>query len=172
MEYNDSPRIKALPEAIFKILDQQVRLLKELGTIVEEEKKALSERDLSALVSLSRKKENQLKRIATLDTLLQETARNATNIPQDKIIRLEDLRPHANEEELEILEGRKQTLESMREDVLERNMMNKRFTHDVLGYLNDAIHLITGAVAERSTYGARGSERRAVNGPTLISREV
>lgn len=157
---------------LFDILEQEIRFSEELLQILSEEQTALTAMDLQTLVKISRRKESQLKKIQQYDAALQETASRLTRLPEGKIVKLADLKPFIAESEAMKLEEYRDKLEALRHDVLDRNHINKQFANDTLGYLGDAISLITGAIRDQSLYSARGAARYSANGPAMISREV
>lgn len=159
-------------EKIFEILELEIRFSQELLQLINEEQTALTAMDLQTLVKISRRKEAQLKKIQQYDSALQETAMRLTRLPEGKIIKIADLKPFIAENDAFKLEDYRDRLEALRQDVLDRNHTNKQFASDTLGYLGDAISLITGAISDKSLYCARGASRARVNGPTMISREV
>ena len=60
---------------------------------------------------------------------------------------------------------------SKRRAIEEQSDINKRLTRDSLSYLDDAISLITGAIAGAG-YDATGFSQTSCVSPALISREV
>jgi len=69
---------------ILDILKRQIAISSVFLAILEEEKHALISMDVASLISLTRKKENELAKIAQLDHSLQEVARRiVTNNPRN-----------------------------------------------------------------------------------------
>lgn len=159
-------------QKIFDILEQEIRFSEELLRILNAEQAALTAMDLQSLVKNSRLKEAQLKKIQQYDAALQETAIRLTRLPEGKIVKIADLKPFITDVDAIKLEDYRDKLEALRQDVLDRNHINKQFANDTLGYLGDAISLITGAIRDQTSYGARGVARAGSSGPRLISREV
>ncbi|OGR08396.1 MAG: hypothetical protein A2511_02440 [Deltaproteobacteria bacterium RIFOXYD12_FULL_50_9] len=171
----ESQQIRLEPSAIqkiFDILDQEINFSKDLLEILRKEQAALTAMDLQTLVKLSRQKEAQLKKIQQYDAALQETVVRLTKLPEGKIVKISDLRPFIAKSAADRLEQYRDQLEALRQDILDRNHINKHFAKDTLGYLGDAISLITGAIREQSIYSARGGPKAYANSPTMISREV
>lgn len=162
-----------LPPKIFEILDLEIKFSGELLNVILEEKEALVKMDLAALVSLSRRKENQLKRLQLLDESLQALMKKTMNSPEAEGIKISALKSLAgSREEAGKLDRYRDRLTSLRQEILDRNLFNKKFAADTLGYLGDAISMITGAIHDPSLYGASGRARSSSNGPTIIRREV
>lgn len=160
-------------QKLFEIFNRQLNLSEEFLQILDEEKTALTEMNMQALIKLAKKKENQLTRIRLLEGSLQEeAARLAPGTPDKKIVKLTDLTSLLDAEEARRLSGCRQRLLTLREEILSRNLFNQRFAADTRQYLDDAIRLITSAVAERPMYSTRGKEKPYSSQPSLLSREV
>lgn len=160
------------PPKLFEILDRQVQFAGEFLAILEEEKAALVAMDMQTLLSVTKKKVSQVKRIHLLDGALKETLERFAPSSSAKVVRLSSLMPFLVGADAKKVGGRRDELMKLQEEIQARNRLNRRFTDDVLGYLGDAISLITGAVADKTVYGARGMPRSVANSPSLISTEV
>lgn len=161
------------PQKLFDILDKQVNLSSELLDILAEEKEALIAMDMQALLRLSKKKEHQLARIQLHDQTMQEEGQRLLPNADGKVVKLAALTPLVTEEEDSRLQEYRDRLESMRNEILSRNIFNKQFAEDTQRYLNDAIRLITSAATEeRPMYGTRGKAKPVASQPSLLSREV
>ena len=91
------------PAKLLELFERQIILGEEFLHLISEEKNALIEMDMPALISLSQKKENQLLRLNNLDAALQEESRRLWPDSNEKIIRLAALTPFVSEEENERL---------------------------------------------------------------------
>ena len=166
------------PQKINEILERQAGLAEEFLQILAEEKTALADRDVQALITLSRKKENQLTRIQRLDSSFQEEARRLLPEPprRAKVVKLADLIPLVSAEEADRLAACRERLTALREEILVRNLFNKQWAEDAQRYVSDAIRTITSAInnAVNTTpmYSTRGGVRPYSSQPTLLSREV
>ena len=162
-----------LPDEVFELLRKEVDLSREMLTLLDHEKTALVAMDVPALVELSRQKLKQLSRIRALDESLQNASRRLTDSTAPAI-RLSSLNDYASEAERPQLEDLRQRLLALREQILSKNIINKRFAEDTQHYLNDAISLFTTAAAEQHpSYGkAKQSGKSYANQPTMISCEV
>lgn len=159
---------RSLPVRFYETLEQEVLLSQDMLAILDEEEKALVAMDMQALIRLSGKKENRLKRIQALDSLLTDLAGEI--LPGAK---LSSLIPLLNREEGEKVRQYRKNLTRLREEILSRNLVNSHFAADVKTYLNDAILLITSGIADRPMYGLTGISRKpSLSQPSLISREV
>ncbi|MDH3392477.1 MAG: flagellar protein FlgN [Desulfobulbaceae bacterium] len=160
------------PTKLIELFKKQIILGEEFLQILAEEKTALIEMDMSALMKLSQKKENQLTRLKNLDDALQEESRRLWPDTQEKIIRLAALSPFISEAENKLLTGYRDRLAELRATIDEKNLFNRRFAEDTGKYLNDAIQLISNAVAEHSTYSTNGMPKQNASQANLLSREV
>jgi Mg2+ and Co2+ transporter CorA len=162
-----------LPDELFELLYKEVDLSQEMLALLDQEKTALVAMDMTTLVELSRQKLKQLDRIRALDESLQKTSRQITDSTASTI-KLSSLNEHASETERPRLESLRQQLLALREQILSKNIVNKRFAEDTRHYLNDAISLITTATAgQHPSYGkAKQGGKSYANQPTMISCEV
>lgn len=173
-----------IPRLLFETLEQQRHLSLELLEILEMEKKVLVKVDLTALINLIGKKQQRLDLMISLDEQLQKLvnqvlARQEENTPAPGgkktltgRIEISKLIQLADQKEAELLGRYRTALTEAREEILVRNLYNQRFAVDTLGYLNDAISLITAGISEEIRYNPKGKTRYAVNAPNLISRAV
>lgn len=161
-----------LPPQLFELLDHEVKLYGELLQILHEEQRVLVEMDIETLISLSKKKENQLLKIRLLDESLQEMMKSLSGYTQAKTMGLSALAAFSTPADAVRINNCLNLLSKTRDSILELNVLNKRFIEDTLGYLNDAIFLLTGAAMTQSVYGARGLPQQRVSGPMRINAEV
>lgn len=157
----------------FEALEQEVLLSQDMLAILQAEQNALVAMDIQALVHLSGKKENRLSRIQALDCQIADLTKELHPEASGKAAGLAALLPLLNPEDGEKLTQYRKKLTGLREEILSRNQINRHFAADVKAYLNDAISLITGGIAERPMYGISTHGRNSsLNQPSLISREV
>lgn len=161
-----------LPPQLFELLDHEVKLYGELLQILREEQRVLAEMNIEALISLSKKKENQLLKIRLLDESLQEMMKSLDGSPQTKTMGLSAVAVFSTPADAERINNCLTLLSKTRDSILKLNVLNKRFIEDTLGYLNDAIFLLTGAAMTQSVYGARGFTQQRTSGPVMINAEV
>jgi len=161
-----------MTQTIHDSLQQQVQLCQGFLCLLKEEQNALVSMDLQSLMHFSRKKEELLLHIQRLDSSIQDsTGRLAVSVnamPGS----LAELIPLLDDDAAEELDDVRQKLKQIREEILVRNLINKRFTEDTLMYLNDAIALISGGGVPPSTYADQARHSRKNSDPSLISREV
>ncbi len=165
---NQNPRTDKLIE----ILEKEIQLSTELLDLLHHEQQALTDMDMQALIALTRKKESLLSRIRLLDESLEETAGRICGASPDTNVKLSDVIARTTGSARTSLTECRKNLAALRQKVLDRNHINKRFAEDIRGYLNDAISMITGSMAGRPMYGGQGVVRPSANQPSLISREV
>lgn len=164
---------RTLPDELFDLLRKEVDLSQEMVALLDQEKTALVAMDVQALVALSRQKIMQMNRIQALDDALQGISRQLSG-STDAAVKLSTLVEMASDEERQQLDGLRQRLLTLREQIFAKNVVNKRFAEDTQHYLNDAISLITTAAAEQHpSYGkAKTGGKSYANQPAMISREV
>jgi len=164
---------RSLPAKFFEALEQEILLSQDMLAILHEEQKALVSMDMQALIRLSSKKENRLSRIQALDSLIAEMTGEFCQKAAAKAARLASLIPLLNPGDGGKLAQYRKKLAGLRGEILSRNQINKNFAADVKTYLNDAISLITGGIADRPMYGLSGRSRKpSLNQPSFICREA
>ncbi|MGV1100154.1 flagellar export chaperone FlgN [Thiovibrio sp. JS02] len=164
---------KTLPAKFYEILKEEIFLSEEMLRILSQEKEALVKMEMQTLLSLSGKKAALVSRLQALDAGLQESARAFTGASGDTVIRLRSLGSRLDAEEARSLEQYRLRLVELREEILARNIVNKRFSEETRRFLNDAISTITSTVAERPMYGrGKGFAKPSLHQPSFISREV
>lgn len=163
---------KGALESLFEILNNEETLSNELLDLLDQEQTALTAVDLKGLISLSQKKHDVAARIQNLDETVQHVAGKILPEDERKIVRLKSLESELSTDEAGKIRGFRERLTRLRQKIQDCNLVNKKFAEDTLGYINDGISLITGAVAEHGMYQSRGGHKKAHNGPVLISREV
>ena len=172
MRHQNITEQRPIPKQIFDLLEREVQLSHEMLDLLEAEKNALTAMDIQSLISLSRKKVNHLSKIQSVDDSLQETASQIAGLPSDTKVKLEHLASLTSGDDMAHLSAYRKKLTKLREQILDRNMINKHFAEDTKSYLNDAMSLITSKIAEKPMYGNKGIDKPSVKQPTLISREV
>ncbi len=139
---------------------------------LEEEKQALVDMDMPRLISITAKKEYQLKRLTHLDKMAREkVAEISKTLGQEKIEKLSSLPAFFDQGDSVTLQRHIRTLAGLREEIRDRNIINRKFTMDTLNYIENGIALITGGIEADKRYHADGVSRLG-GGPALISREV
>lgn len=170
------PNGEAFPlPLILDILKRQIAISTGFLAILEAEKTALVNMDVSSLISLTRKKEQELAKMAQLDHSLQEVARRILardDNNRQQIIKLAELIPFMTREQTATVKQYRDQLAALREKISSNNLINKSFASATLGYINDAINLICGEFASTPLYASSSRRARPGNGPTLVSREV
>jgi hypothetical protein len=161
-----------IPPDVFGLLAKQTQNCEEMLVLLSDEKKALMIMDTSALLSLSRMKEQQLSLIQALDGTLTKTAENIAQTFDLPAAGLSGLAPHLPPEEAKKLSRVRKELLHLQEEILSRNLLNKKFAQETKNFLGDAISLITGAMRQDQGYTTRGLNRSSKNQPSFISREV
>lgn len=149
---------------ILEGLTVNLKLSQELLSTLQEESVALRAMDTQGLFRLSRQKDTLLAKIHYLDDSLKrsqaitDTAPSAAGLtPEQSLIASQ----YTN------------SINSIRQEIQARNRVNKRFTEVTLGYISDAIALITRQPEADNTYHIPGrSQARGSCMPSYISRGV
>ena len=175
-EKTSMPSGEAFPlPLILDILKRQIAISGGFLAILEAEKEALIRMDVNSLISLTRKKEQELTKIAQLDHSLQEVARRILAWDENsrqRIIKLAELIPFMTREQTLTVKKYRDQLASLREKISSNNLINKSFASATLGYINDAISLICGEITATPLYSSRSLRTKSSSGPALMSREV
>ncbi len=168
---NSEPGILSL---IFDIVKRQISISADFLILLESEKQALIEMNMSAIIALTQHKENELAKMAQLDHSLQEVARQIcdNNSIDDRIVNLVELIPFINKEQTVKMKKYRDQLADLREKIIDNNLINKRFAGDTLGYINDAISLICSDISSDRLYSTHGLQQAMSAAPALVSREV
>lgn len=169
---NRSRSSGSMPAELFENLERQIDLSGQLVEILEQELAALTAMDINSLLGLSRRKEGMIKRVQLLDCSFQEIASRILGAASPEPVRLRELIGLAGPEESARLEHSRVRLVALRHRIHDRNLINQQLAHDVLGYINDAVSLITNAAAGQVPYSAKGPARPSMRQPALISREI
>ena len=157
-----------------ELLHSLVKLSAEFLSLLQAEKKALTGMNIPVLAEITRKKDMDLTRIQRLDENIQEISRRmipATEKASENI-KLADTVPYLNKKDGLILEKYQKKLSLLRTEIVTANYVNKKFTNDTLGYLNDAVSLICNGIVSDPTYNSGSQEKKAKTIPALVSREV
>lgn len=149
---------------IIEGLAVNLKLSQDLLTALHEESAALRAMDTQGLFRLSRQKDSLLAKIHYLDDSLQTSTTKQHQAPSTASL---------NPEQARIVGQYKNKINEIRQKIQARNMINKRFTEDTLGYLSDAIALLTRQPEADNTYRIPGrSQARSSCMPSFISRGV
>ena len=158
-----------------ELLDSQVQLSSNFCNLLEAEKKALIEMNISSLVDLARKKERELVRLQRLDENIQIIIQRIISLAGGKIsgpVKLHDLLSFLNAGDKATVSDYHKKLSSLRTDILTANHINQHFASDTLGYLNDAVSFICNGISSDTLYNPKSREQRGKSYPALVSREV
>jgi flagellar biosynthesis/type III secretory pathway chaperone len=147
---------------IIEGLAMNLKLSQELLVALHEESTALRAMDTQGLFRLSRHKDTLLAKIHYLDDALQRSL--PAKAPAS---------PALPPEQAHLVGQYKRKISGLRQEILARNLINKRFTEDTLGLLHEAITLISRPPEADNTYHIRGrSQARGRTMPNFISREA
>ncbi len=155
---NDQP--PSVSPEVFDHLASNLKLSEDLLTVLHEESAALKAMDTQSLFSVSRKKDSLLTKIQYLDNALRQAMGNTP----------ERAASGMSAEESRIIGQYKSKINLTRQEIQIKNLFNKRFTEDTLGYLSDAIGLFTRPAQEENTYRLPSRPRaRKSDLPSFIS---
>lgn len=158
--------------SLFRALEKEISLCEELVTVLEKEKSALIDMEMQQLIGLSGLKQSLTERISRQDECIRESIMTLVDEPDGTVVKLSAVEPVIGDNDAEVLRKYREKLASLRFQIEDRNLVNRRFAEESLQYIGDAISMITGAIAEHTSYESRGNNRPSTPGPALISREV
>jgi len=164
-------------EDLVEDLGVNMKLSQEIVDILQEENKALRVMATQDLLRISKQKENLLIKVHYLDQNLQETSNelqsSGTGQSPQTPASLAKVIAHLPSEQASVIKQYCRSIKELRLEIQTQNLINKRFTHDTLTCLNEAISLITKPAPQGGAYGTihRGKQYNA-NQPSLISKEV
>lgn len=161
-----------VPPELFETLERQTVHSEQLLAILAEELQVLTRMDIQALIGLTRKKESLLKRLQLLDASFQEIAQGCPRDGSPGPVRLKEIIAGSEPEAAARLERYRVRLVALRHKIHDRNLINKQLADDILGYLKDAISLITGPAGGPAAYGTKGTPRPSAKQPVFISRGI
>lgn len=163
-----------------------LKLSQDILKVLEAESEALKKMDTSSLLRLSKEKSMLLAKTHYLDSTLKKAVsdlarktalknppppKTAAALAAGRISSLTSILPAGK---AAVVIRYQEKLKALRQKIQERNFINKRFIEDTMGYLGDAISLLTGPThTPNKTYGYNG--RPPVCGrsvPSMLSREV
>jgi len=164
-------------EDIFEALKLSQTIAADILFLLKEENEAIQGMATNTLIRLSKRKEDLLAKSHFLDQKIVEligefiAGQGAEGglIPGEG--RLAAVIPFIPENQAEVLNKYRSNLRRYRAEILQRNLVNKRLTADTLGYINDAINVMTQQ-PDTPTYGNRGVAAYVAQNPAMISREV
>lgn len=162
-------------EALHSTLDRQIELTEEVLAITRAEKEALVNMDEDSLFSLARSKNDNLDTIAANDTEIKQILTEiapGTDPGQEGPFKLLDLAPLLERDESARITQKRNRLAELRKKIIHDNVVNKKFSSSVLGYLQDAVSLIVNGIQENTTYNRQKQGTTETNRPALLSREI
>ena len=153
-------------------LEKQMQLCKGFLCLLQEEHKALVAMDVDGLMRFSRKKEELLQHIHQLDDSIRDTTMEIARDRNSDSKTLTEIIPLLSGRTAETFDIFRKKLGAVREEILMRNLINKRFTEDTLNFLNDAISLITSGHHKHSVYAGHGPAPSKNRTAAMVSKEV
>lgn len=172
-------------QELFENLQVNMKLSEDVLNILEDEAVSLKEMDTAKLLRISKQKGNLFIKMQYIDNSIEQSIAQLEktisaasqspgpgNTPQPigKLGRLAKILPS---DKAQTVYRYKDTLFKLRQKIADRNLVNKRFTEDTLGFLGEAISMITGpARATNTTYSYSGISQPSSSLPSMISREV
>ena len=142
-------------------LNVSLKLSQDLLALLGEENLALRSMSTQELFRISRQKTMLLAKLGYVDATLKN------------ILPAEGQNSGEASERGQVIGQYKRRINEVRGEIMANNMINKRLTEDTLGYLNDAISLLTRPSREEALYRAPGKvPARNITLPSVISRAV
>ena len=168
-------------DGIVALLGKGISWSDELLALLEEELQAILKVDMVSLRSLCKQKMHLVDRLQQLDRSVAEQAealsggqtvsRRQTGKNEGKAsVHLAILAESSPQEQKERLCRSRDRFVSRRRAIADKNHINRRLLEDSLGYLNDAISLLTRTSNEPSYGRKAGGKNKSY--PVLVSRAV
>ena len=160
-------------QEVVGLLRKEIELFRRVIEVTREERTVIAAMDVSALIRLTRAKEEVLSVVHGLDDELQTVLARLGETGKLGASRLANLEPYFPAQASRRYRELRQDWARLREEVLAANVVNRRFIQETLAFLGDAIALFAGGERPRNDcYAAVGKPGRASVAPCVISREV
>jgi len=153
-----------------------LKLSQDMLETLSEENRALRGMDTPLLFGITKRKDLLYTRMQAVDAALKDVIGQvesslAGGCPPHG--RLDTLLPLLPEEPRAVLSQYREKVRFLREEIVAKNLINRRFTQDTLTCINDAIALFSAPPApEKALYSTRGRYQKTSCQPAMISREI
>lgn len=170
-------------EKIVSLLGKGISCSDEFLSLLEEELQAVLKMDMTALISLSKRKTRLVDLLQQLDRAVAKQAevlnpggqtvssRQAKGKRENAVVHLSAIAESCPKEQKEKLCRHRDQFVARRRTIADKNYINRRLIEDSLGYLNDAISLLTRTEND-SSYGKKAGGKKNKSLPVLVSRAV
>lgn len=172
---NTDKSYKELLEKLYADLDKQIELSGEVLSITRAEKEALVNMDTDSLFGLARSKSDKLDLIAEEDRRIRQNLIEITSdfeAGQGDPVKLLDILPLLEGRDADRIKEKRNKLVELRKKIINDNVVNKKFTTDVLGHLEDAVSLIVNGIQGSNFYNRQKRGTIDNSRPSLLSREI
>lgn len=169
-------------EEIIALLGKGISCSDEFLALLEEELQAILKMDVRGLMSLSKRKARLVDRLQQLDRAVamqaeaqhpeQRVASRKTMAKEgDTVVHLTAVAESCPKGQKEKLSRCREQFVVRRSAIIDKNYINRRLIEDSLGYLNDAISLLTRTSNDPS-YGKSAGGKKNKSQPVMVSRAV
>ncbi|OIP46929.1 MAG: hypothetical protein AUK28_06615 [Desulfobacterales bacterium CG2_30_60_27] len=172
MEAHDPHGVQTEQTRLLAALAEGIALSGRFLGMLDTERVALADMDVTVLMRQVRAKEELLVGLQRLDQELGESMaelRRATEVGPAGLASLASL---FQGDEARRFRTLCQEWAGLRQEIVAGNLVNQRFIQETLAFLGDAMSLFVDNGRRHEGYLAGGGVRKAVTGPCVLSREV
>lgn len=169
---NDNDTSKRGGIRILAIFTAERGLCEEMLELLHEEENALTRMDMKKIISLSVKKQDLANRIMAEERLFSDEACALVPEQGEGPVSLSAVAKAVGGPEGGEIREAGGMIARLKEKIGLKNEVTREFIRSTLGYLGDAISILTGPVAEDTAYHGRGMKKGARRSPSMVSREV
>ncbi len=168
----NAEEIKRSAVRILAIFTAEKGLCERMIALLTEEQTALTVMDMKKIISMSVAKQDLASRIMREDRLFQDEAGKLLPEHGDGTGRLAAVAAKVGGAEGDELVAYGRILRELKERSGTINEVNREYIRSTLGYLGDAITILTGPVGDGDEYHGPGSLNGRRRSPEMVSREV
>ncbi len=162
-----------LPKEIFELLEKEVGFYQNLLELLDKERECLYGLSIEDLCAVSKAKETEILKIKVVEQTLKDTAAgllrdygyDAENISISSLMEV------AGKEQREVIKDYLSVLGALKEDIRERNSINKRSIEATLECIEDSLSILLPC-GNSAFYTRQGKNRRSSCNASVLSREV
>lgn len=172
MEAYDTHGVQTEQARILAALSEGIALSRQFLGMLGTERNALADMDVAVLMRQVRIKEELFAGLQHLDHELGESMARLKRAVQVGPVGLASLDSLFQGDENHRFKTLRQEWTTLRQEILDNNLVNERFIQETLAFLGDAMALFVDNGRQHTGYLAGGGPRRATTGPCVLSREV
>ncbi len=158
-------------ERALAFLEAEKTLCARMISLIEAEQTALTVMDMKKIVALSMEKDDLAGQILQHDRMFRKEAAGIIGCGPDEAT-LEELLSSLDPQDRAPLAACGRELAGQRERIAMTNEVNREFIRATLGYLGDAISILTGGTEPEAMYGRGGNGSGRGRPPEMVSREI